>query len=197
MQKAGADDEGPHAAVPEAQQEPHDEKPDAQRQLLSLLFAEELFPELSKALEGLSPKQGIHEIVPEPVAQGNVPAPPELRIGAREKGLFEIFRKPDAKELSGSQHHIHAAGKIRIKLQAVADSRKDQIASVIDLQIPVDPIDEYRQPLRKHQLFKEAPQEPGQAVQQVFRLEAPPFRKGPCKLSVAVDGALYNVQEQG
>ena len=53
-------------------------------------------------------------IVPEPGAEGDMPAPPELLNGGGKEGAAEILRQIDPQHGGNAPANIHTTGKIRV-----------------------------------------------------------------------------------
>lgn len=65
--------------------------------------------------------QGNVHIVPEPAAQGHMPATPEFCGAFRNVGIIEVFRKMESEHEAKADGHIRISGEIEINLQSVGN----------------------------------------------------------------------------
>ena len=63
--------------------------------------------------------QGDIHIVPEPAAEGHVPAAPEIGDAAADIGIVEVFGEAEAEHVAQADGHIGIAGEVKIDLQGV------------------------------------------------------------------------------
>ena len=63
--------------------------------------------------------QGDIHIVPEPGAQGDVPAPPELRETAGHKGIAEVLGKAEAHDPAQADGHVAVAGEVEVHMEHI------------------------------------------------------------------------------
>ena len=92
----------PGRAVPQARQRPDDQD----------------IHKLARPAAARSAQRNIH-IVAEPRAQRHMPAPPELRNGAGNIGIIEVFREREAENVPQADGHVRIAGKIEENLKRV------------------------------------------------------------------------------
>ncbi len=95
-------EEGPIRPVPESCQRPHGEEIEHPPRLAAPVSA-----------------QGKVHIVPEPGAQGHVPAAPEFGGASGNIGIVEVFREFESEHFSQTDGHVRVAGEIKINLQRV------------------------------------------------------------------------------
>ena len=57
------------------------------------------------------------QVVPQPGAQGDVPATPELGHRQRTVGPLEVARQPDAQETRGAARQVRVAGEVEVQLE--------------------------------------------------------------------------------
>ena len=107
-------------AVPQADEHPCNEQARPHRQAAARRRAETAPAKFAEPHHGLADGDRLEHVFPQPRAQRDVPAPPELAHRAGKEGLTEVFRQRHAEGLCGAQRQIHAAGKFRVELQGVA-----------------------------------------------------------------------------
>ena len=73
------------------------------------------------------------DVVPEPGAEADMPAPPEFGDGAGDIRVVEILLKPETENSAESDCHIAVAGKVKIELQGKAHGVEPEIE---DRQVP-------------------------------------------------------------
>ena len=93
-------DKIPRRAVPQAGREPDEQD----------------IQQLPGAPLPVSAKRDI-EIIAEPRAERNMPAPPEFRDAARQIGVLEVLRKPESKNPAKADGHVAVAREIIVDLQ--------------------------------------------------------------------------------
>lgn len=63
----------------------------------------------------VSAQRNVH-IVPEPAAQGHMPAAPEFRGTFGDIGIIEVFRKMESEHEAKADGHVGISGEVEINL---------------------------------------------------------------------------------
>ena len=191
------EDKAPGGAMPHAVAEPDAEQGNSSRRQGSKMVAQ-LFPgSAGQLLHGLRHGDGIENVIFEPGAQGDMPPGPELRNGPGEERPLEIFRHGDSEDLGRAGDGIHGTGKVHIQLDGIAYRRNGDHAS---LEFPVlvkNAFHEGVQPIRHHQLFHQAEENTLKSQGQVIIADLTGIPQLVRRLTVAADGALHDLGEEG
>lgn len=97
-------EEGPVGTMPGTSERPDNEK----------------IQNMPRGRNPVSAQRNIH-IVPEPAAEGHVPATPEFCGTFRNVGIIEVFRKMESEHEAKADGHIGISGEIEINLQSVGN----------------------------------------------------------------------------
>ena len=116
--------------------------------LLSPFFPELLFTVRLQLCKSLAAEQRVKQIILQPCPQSNVPAAPELLNGFGEKGAVKVLGERNPQCFRQTDGNIHAAGKIRIKLEGKAYGGYYDVKAPVGIRIPVNRIHHHRQTLR-------------------------------------------------
>ena len=113
------------------------------------------------------------EVIPEPLGQGNVPAPPELGDAGGDVGIVEVVLELKAEHLTQADGHLGIAGKVKKQLQAVADGTQPGNRSVDHMDVfHHDPVHGLSQQVGKQHFLGQAPDKelhaPGKLCGAVF-----------------------------
>lgn len=65
--------------------------------------------------------QGNVHIVPEPAAQGHMPAAPEFRGTFGNIGIIEVFREMEPEHEAKADGHVGISGEVEVNLQSVGN----------------------------------------------------------------------------
>ena len=87
-----------------------------------------------------------------------MPSVPEIGNGTGKIGLPEILVQGNTEALRGSHHHIHASGKVGIKLDGISQNRRHHRNPCVFFIILKHLIHQNSRPVRQHHFFEIAPQ---------------------------------------
>ena len=124
-----------------------------------------------------------------------MPAPPELRDGARGVGVGEVFRQVKAEEKAEAQGHVAVAGEIKVDLQRVAEPGKPQGRGARKGGGGIDPGGDDRHGVRQQHLLGKPQNKAARAGEDVI---PPDVADGELRgnFPVADDGALQQLREE-
>lgn len=146
--------------------------------------------------EELRHGDGIKDVVPAPVAQGDVPSVPEVGQIAREVRPQEVVGHADPHAAGDAPGDIDSSAEISVDLDHIKQQAHKHCASRVLRRIAEDFIHEHRSPVRDDQLLEESPKDKLRAVGQVFVIEPVSFIELTRKLIVPADWSLDDLREE-
>ena len=146
----------PVRTVPEARQRPDDQQ----------------IPHQPHAVDTAAAQREV-DIIPEPLTQRNMPAPPKIRDRTGQIGIVEVFRKGKAHHPAEAKRHIRIAGEVKIDLQRIGKQGQPRRhnGNIADLRLP-DGIDHRPQCICQQELFAQADRKAEAAVRNVRHPQA-------------------------
>ena len=158
--------------------------------------AEILLAVFTKTVHSLGQGKWIEHIVLHPGAQGNMPAVPEVRDGTGEIRTFEILVQGNAEAFSRPHHHVHAAGKVTVQLDGIAQDPHNDRNSCIGFIIAKHLIHHNRGPVRYDDFLKISPKHQLQAPFNTFQAEFPLAEQLGCQPVITPDWPLQDLRKK-
>ncbi len=139
--------------------------------------------------------QGDIHIIPEPGAQGHMPAPPELRGAAGEEGIIEVFQQVKAEDPAQADGHIAVAGEIKVNLQGKGHGIHPHKQHRLLAALPIE-LGQLPQLVGQQDLFAQAQQQPPHAQRGLLQRMLPVLQL-PRHIGIAHDGPGDQLGEHG
>src|SRR5687767_556152 len=118
------------------------------------------------------PLQWDEQVVPEPAAQGHVPAIPEIRNARCHEWTVEVLRKPESQHQPETDRHIAVAGEVEVELESEAEERCPTVQKTELPHLPVQRGDLGSQNISYQQLFRQANDKKPDAPLHQLRVES-------------------------
>ena len=142
---------------------------------------------------GFADNDGLEDVFPQPGAQRDVPAAPEIADAAGKEGLAEVFGQRHAEALGGAQHHVHAAGKLGVELQGVEQGTHQHGGAGVFGPVVKDGLDVHVGPVGDDEFFHHAPQDALHAEGEGAVVRPGRVEHGGGDAVPAVKGALHHM----
>ena len=156
----------------------------------------EAFARLARQLlHRFGKRDGVVNVVTQPGAQGDVPALPEPRGGAREERLAEILGQTYVEDAAHAEGYVHGAGEVAVQLQGIEHRRHGNHRTVVGGVVGEHRLHEGIQAVGDDHLLRQAPQHPQAARVQVRPRHRLAGHKGVSRLAVTANGPLHNLRE--
>ena len=183
--------------VPDADYGEHQQVGNCSRQNTAEVLAPVPGGPFAKSLHRLGQRERVEQIITHPCTEGDMPAPPEISQRGGKIRLAEVGHHLNAEQLRDTQHHVDAAGKIRILLQRIEQDRQQCHRPGEGGIVPVkDRGNRRRSQVGNGILFHRTEQDHKEGT--LGALPLPRMRGGQLGLhcSVPVDGALDQLREK-
>ena len=151
--------------------------------------------ELREPAERLGKCQRIEQVVLHPLAQRDMPAPPEIGQADRKIGAAEILLHGDAKQAGDAHHQVDAAGKVAVKLDAVECRTQKADDAGVGRVTAVDLRHDRCKRICDHRLFQHAVEHAQKPVLDIIPGKIVSRRELRLQIGKAVDWALHQLRE--
>ena len=132
----------------------------------------------------------------EPCAQSNVPSSPEFRSISRKKWLTEVFGQSHTKQISASDHNIHAAGKLHIKLQRIGNCPDQDHHAMVILIMFKDHLYDHIESVCNYDLLEHSPYNTYGSLCKIFHAYWCTFPECISSLIPRTDRSLHDLRKK-
>ena len=140
---------------------------------------------------------GVVDVVFEPDAQADMPAPPVFGDGLGKVGPLKVLCEPDAKNLTQAAHDVHVAGEVGVDLGAVAKRAEEDRQTGIARIVRENLRHVGRKDIGNHHLLEEAPDHPLGTEGKAAVLQAVFGKEFAGQIPPGADGPLGDLREEG
>src|SRR5690554_4113992 len=140
--------------------------------------------------------QGNVQVVAEPGAQRNVPAPPKFRHVAREVGEGKVLHQGKAKQACRTNGNVRVAREVPVDVKGKKHrTQKQHTARVVGRSVEKH-IGKLGCVVGNHHLFKQAPKNLSQAIYRLAVLESAPGIKLWQQIAGSLNGACHQLRKK-